>query len=153
VDESLVDSDGDGWADAADCAPEDPAVHPYGPESPGDGLDTNCDGIDNGKQRVTSFTGCQRAMLAVSKSVDSSKLDGDCDFIDGWCLWTIAETLTISGQDVHSLRGLESLTHLGGLTIYNTHTLESLDGRDDRELVTPHPGSRLVGAVPLGASL
>ncbi|MEZ4239373.1 MAG: putative metal-binding motif-containing protein [Myxococcota bacterium] len=38
------DSDGDGWPDSVDCAPDDPLRHPNNDELC-DGLDDNCDGI------------------------------------------------------------------------------------------------------------
>ncbi len=40
------DYDGDGSLDADDCSPMDPAVHDGADDPPGDGLDTNCDGVD-----------------------------------------------------------------------------------------------------------
>jgi|GEM_PF-3056544 len=38
------DRDGDGWVDALDCEPDDPAFHPEAPEQC-DGVDGNCDGV------------------------------------------------------------------------------------------------------------
>ena len=38
------DSDGDGYHDEWDCAPDDPAVHPEGTEVCDDGVDNDCDG-------------------------------------------------------------------------------------------------------------
>lgn len=40
------DFDGDGVSDATDCAPEDATIFPGAPDPPGDGRDTNCDGVD-----------------------------------------------------------------------------------------------------------
>jgi len=40
------DFDGDGAEDSLDCAPEDAEVHPDALDPFGDGLDSNCDGVD-----------------------------------------------------------------------------------------------------------
>ena len=40
------DSDGDGWDDTVDCAPDDPARNPGAVDIPNDGIDQNCDGSD-----------------------------------------------------------------------------------------------------------
>ena len=40
------DFDGDGWADAQDCGPSDPAISPSAEDLVGDGIDNNCDGLD-----------------------------------------------------------------------------------------------------------
>lgn len=42
------DADSDGWARAeGDCEDDDPAIHPEAEETPGDGVDSNCDGDDD----------------------------------------------------------------------------------------------------------
>ena len=43
---SLYDFDGDGIPDSEDCAPEDPNIYPTAPDTEGNGVDENCDGID-----------------------------------------------------------------------------------------------------------
>ncbi len=40
------DSDGDGYNDLVDCAPQDPNIHPGVMEIIADGIDQNCDGVD-----------------------------------------------------------------------------------------------------------
>lgn len=47
--ESQVDQDldGDGFLDPDDCNDEDPDINPAAPETPGDGIDSNCDGSDD----------------------------------------------------------------------------------------------------------
>lgn len=41
------DADGDGYtSDEGDCDEADPAIHPGAEEVPGDGIDSNCDGVD-----------------------------------------------------------------------------------------------------------
>ena len=47
--EAAPDRDGDLTADAADCAPDDPDIHPGADERCGDGVDNNCaGGVDEG---------------------------------------------------------------------------------------------------------
>ncbi|MCB9761030.1 MAG: hypothetical protein H6739_14420 [Alphaproteobacteria bacterium] len=41
------DADGDGYYDDVDCDDEDPDVHPDAVETPGDSVDSNCDGDDD----------------------------------------------------------------------------------------------------------
>ena len=42
-----VDADGDGFNADADCNDQDSAIHPEAPETPGDGIDSNCDNSDD----------------------------------------------------------------------------------------------------------
>lgn len=46
-DTGLRDRDGDGFTDDVDCNDQDPEVFPGAADTPGDGLDTNCDGFDD----------------------------------------------------------------------------------------------------------
>jgi hypothetical protein len=44
----LTDADGDGYyAEQDDCDDDDADVHPDADETPGDGIDSNCDGEDD----------------------------------------------------------------------------------------------------------
>ena len=40
-----ADPDGDNWACGEDCAPDDPAIHPFAPEICDDGIDQDCTGV------------------------------------------------------------------------------------------------------------
>ncbi|MBX3252119.1 MAG: peptidoglycan DD-metalloendopeptidase family protein [Myxococcales bacterium] len=44
--EGPVDADGDGHNSSVDCDDTDPTIYPGAPESCGDGIDQNCDGMD-----------------------------------------------------------------------------------------------------------
>ena len=43
----ITDDDGDGYSAAVDCDDTDADVHPDAVETPGDGVDSNCDGEDD----------------------------------------------------------------------------------------------------------
>ncbi|MEE2830042.1 MAG: MopE-related protein, partial [Myxococcota bacterium] len=43
----LFDYDEDGWVNSEDCGPTDPGVHPGADELPDDGIDQDCDGVDD----------------------------------------------------------------------------------------------------------
>ena len=79
----VPDSDGDGWADALDCAPLDATQFPGGPELP-DGIDNNCDGIvDEGTVVVDQDQDgfCQGQDINGDGAPDCTdgSLPGDCD--------------------------------------------------------------------------
>ena len=42
-----VDTDEDGWVNKLDCAPDEKSVHPDADEICGDGLDNNCNGVED----------------------------------------------------------------------------------------------------------
>ena len=48
VDTAYLDGDGDGFTpEDGDCDDDNPEVHPEATETPGDGIDSNCDGEDD----------------------------------------------------------------------------------------------------------
>ncbi|MCP4806756.1 MAG: hypothetical protein GY884_15545 [Proteobacteria bacterium] len=84
------DMDGDGWYDADDCAPEDPAVHPGAVEFCND-IDDDCDGdVDEEAADGTDWWvdddgdgyGDGEALRSCEDVSGSVTLDGDCDDAD-----------------------------------------------------------------------
>ena len=47
ADTNVIDADGDGSPDDEDCDDDNASVYPGAPETPGDKLDSNCDGNDD----------------------------------------------------------------------------------------------------------
>jgi hypothetical protein len=43
---AMVDNDGDGYETPSDCDDSNAAIHPGADETPGDGVDSDCDGDD-----------------------------------------------------------------------------------------------------------
>lgn len=43
----ITDADDDGWWSEEDCDDNDPDIHPEAEETPGDGVDSNCNGEDD----------------------------------------------------------------------------------------------------------
>ena len=59
-----LDEDGDGFSNTEDCAPNDPAINPRATEIWYDGVDQNCDGLNDfdqdGDQRASSEFAAQQ---------------------------------------------------------------------------------------------
>ncbi len=69
-----VDGDGDGSLAPADCAPDDPAVHPGAADEPDTAfVDDNCDGIDGDKAQ------------AVFVALDGTDVGGTCGGFESPC--------------------------------------------------------------------
>jgi len=90
AEDTAVDTDGDGFVDADDCAPEDPAVNPDADEVC-NGLDDDCDGtVDNdASDAQTWYTdadadgwGGDVSVEACDQPSGTSDVDGDCDDSD-----------------------------------------------------------------------
>lgn len=75
------DHDGDGATAAEDCDDSDPAVAPGALDEPGDGVDSNCDGVDGTALSLDAFVAYVEDVPAVTRRVGwtlaVADLDGD----------------------------------------------------------------------------
>ncbi len=87
---STFDFDEDGTVDAIDCAPEDPAIWPGAEDDWGDGVDSNCDGIDgldadgdgyaaNGEGDDRDCDDTQASIFPGAPETYGDGIDQDCD--------------------------------------------------------------------------
>ncbi|MEZ4239340.1 MAG: hypothetical protein R3F59_24935 [Myxococcota bacterium] len=82
------DSDGDGWPNDEDCAPDDPMVYPYAYDVRGDGCDTDCgteddeDG-DDWPDAADCDPADPQKFPCSPYEVDGDGVDYDCDGKDG----------------------------------------------------------------------
>ncbi len=85
------DADSDGFAACEDCDDGDAAVYPGAPETPADGVDGDCDGVDlcwvdadDDGYRPDIDTSVEGASVACDGPFEASELDpsGDCDDTD-----------------------------------------------------------------------
>ena len=97
TDQPLLDSDGDGSPDAADCAPQDPSIYPFAPDPWGDEVDQDCDGADGvdadgdgypapGEGTENTEVDCDDARPDVhphATEIPDNGVDEDCDGADG----------------------------------------------------------------------
>ena len=88
TDDPPPDSDGDGTHDGADCAPNDPDIHPGAVDIPYDGIDQDCDGLDltdfDGDGYDADHTGgtdCNDEDPSINPGAidEENDLDDDCD--------------------------------------------------------------------------
>ncbi|MEQ1507373.1 MAG: hypothetical protein ABMB14_34410 [Myxococcota bacterium] len=96
---ALWDADGDEWPLDLDCAPDDPAIHPYALDKRGDGCDTDCgtepdaDGDDWPDAADCDPADPSAFPCSPFESLGDAGADLDCDGLDG------ARTDTCPGLD------------------------------------------------------
>ena len=89
--DGVSDEDGDGYSDEeGDCDDADPGVHPAADDLPGDGVDSNCDGIDGIDEDADGF---DQSLDCDDTNPDAypgaptdtwvDGVDQDCDGFDG----------------------------------------------------------------------
>jgi hypothetical protein len=141
------DSDGDGFLDSEDCAPDDPEVHP-GAREQCNGLDDDCDGTPDPSmdrdEDGDGFLWCQdcddeRAERSPGNpDVFGDQLDSDCDGTDGVGT-TMPAPFRTGGED-----WLTSGWALAG---------GDVDGDGCAELLIGEPGWGPPGPTPNAAAL
>lgn len=91
-----VDSDGDGYPDAVDCAPTYGSIHPGAPEICSDGIDNNCDGqvdencgLDSDADGYPDAGDCAPFYAAIhpgAQELCGDGMDNNCDgLVDEGC--------------------------------------------------------------------
>ena len=86
-----TDTDGDGTPDAEDCEPEDASIHPGADDPSGDGIDSDCNGVDGvGEDAdgdgVPASEDCDDANPNISPDRSDpfgDTVDTNCDGVDG----------------------------------------------------------------------
>ena len=152
------DADGDSWgaltgaveacwppeatsAQSGDCDDTDPETYPGAVDSPGDGVDSNCDG-STVCESVTTFDGSLyltgptaaadgEAFCASYQAMSGDLLVYDSDLVDLHFLGCLcdAASLELHGNPaLQSLDGLENLRRVGALVIEDCPSLTSLEG-------------------------
>lgn len=69
------DGDGDGYAASRDCNDTDPRVHPTAKDTPGNGIDENCDGHDSGFRMIDGSTSYDYAPVVRKKGIKFVRFD------------------------------------------------------------------------------
>ncbi len=129
---SLTDNDNDSFDSTVDCNDNDPTIYPGAPEICGNGIDENCDGIDD-----TCPDPCNMDFVFNSQA-EVNDFDPTCETIQGTCI--------IWGADITDLSPLAGIT-----TIDGNLTIGSTDGTLSNELLTSLNG--LSGLVTITGRL
>ena len=95
-----IDADGDGWNSNVDCNDGNAAVHPYGPEIIGNGVDDDCraDTLDGGTPPSAGFTHAPAPAL-VGQTVTFTNTSVDPDFSSLLYAWSFGDGGTSTLQN------------------------------------------------------
>jgi len=127
-----TDNDSDSFDSTVDCNDNDPTIYPGAPEICGNGIDENCDGIDD----ICSGS-CDMDFIFTSQA-QVNAFDPTCETIQGNCV--------IWGADITDLTPLAGITEINGDV-----TIGSTNGTLSNELLTSLEG--LSGLVTITGRL
>ncbi len=141
---SWVDGDGDGFTDNVDCDDDDATVNPGVDDTPGDGVDQDCDGADATEGSTTTdadgdgypeAVDCDDADASVNPGAEDSSVDGvdqDCDEVDGS---GGGSTLTDADEDGYpeavDCDDADASVNPGASEVWYDGTDQDCDGSDD----------------------
>ena len=126
----VLDADGDGYNFYADCDDTNAAINPGATDTPGDGVDENCDGVD-GTTSVQAFAGTL-VQLAPNPTRDAVQLTLAEDAVYRYSLYNL-QGRRVGEADFRKTTTI-SLNHLPG-GVYLLHLRDERGGALTRRVV------------------